>query len=132
MGILVKTDFTSRRRLLQVALFLFILLMSVYSVNAQATQARMSSTKIEHNLVSSTQSNQQAKDELTNVEIHEKIKLIQDHLLAIESKRNWINEDPQRIQEAKENNWFEQVGATEKALLEKRSELITLLKKDKE
>ncbi len=60
-------------------------------------------------------------------EIQLSIDQLSDHLEAIETKRIWINSAAERIVEANENGWFEQMLAKEKELIKRRDELYILL-----
>lgn len=98
---------------------------------SQENRTRLSHSTVERNIQCTTQTNQiQAENQLSLEEITASIDQINTHLRAIEEKREWIYADQQRISEANENNWFEQMKATEKELLTRRNELNALLKKD--
>jgi hypothetical protein len=71
-----------------------------------------------HNCACYSQIKQQR---LTNSAVERKIHT------TIQSKRVWINSAAERIVEANENGWFEQMLATEKELIKRRDELNALL-----
>jgi hypothetical protein len=112
-------------------LLLLCLVLLATSSYSQENRARLSQTTIDKNIHSTSQTNQfQAGNQLSQEEIQLSINQLNDHLKAIETKRVWINSAAERIVEANENGWFEQMKATEKELISRRAELNALLKKD--
>lgn len=95
---------------------------------SQIKQQRLTNSAVERNIHTTIQSNQiQAGNQLSQEEIQLSINQLNDHLKAIETKRVWINSAAERIVEANENGWFEQMLATEKELIKRRDELNALL-----
>jgi hypothetical protein len=95
---------------------------------SQEKQQRLTNSAVERNIHTTIQSNQiQAGNQLSQEEIQLSINQLNDHLKAIETKRVWINSAAERIVEANENGWFEQMLATEKELIKRRDELNALL-----
>ena len=104
------------------------LLMHNCACYSQIKQQRLTNSAVERNIHTTIQSNQiQAGNQLSQEEIQLSINQLNDHLKAIETKRVWINSAAERIVEANENGWFEQMLATEKELIKRRDELNALL-----
>lgn len=117
-------------RTFRVILLLCLVFIATCSYS-QENRTRLSHSTVERNIQCTTQTNQiQAENQLSLEEIAVSIDQINTHLRAIEEKREWIYADQQRISEANENNWFEQMKATEKELLSRRNELNAIIKKD--
>ncbi len=95
---------------------------------SQEKQQRLTNSAVERNIHTTFQSNQiQAGNQLSQEELQLSINQLNDHLKAIETKRVWIYSAAERIVEANENGWFEQMLATEKELIKRRDELNALL-----
>lgn len=56
-------------------------------------------------------------------ELNGKIVAIDDHLKAIQTKREYILNDPELVKKANETGWFEDMKATELSLNEKKKAL---------
>lgn len=129
MGFSMKTVNTSKVSLLACTVLCFIFILLVNQSYAQESPSRLSKENIEKPISSAVQTTESSSNSLTADQIKEKIELINTHLLAIESKRKWINEDPTRIEEALENDWFNQMISIEKGLIMERDELLNLSNK---
>lgn len=111
--------------------FLCFIFSSVVSYS-QEKQQKLTIGTVDKQIHSTHQVNPTPSAQLLSPEeIQQSIDLINDHLSAIEAKRVWINSATERIVEANENGWFEQMIATEKELIQRREELNTLLTKYK-
>lgn len=60
-------------------------------------------------------------------EVLKQIAQIDSHLLAIETKRNYVLSEPAQKALAIEQGWFEDMKKTEKSLLKKKEELKRLI-----
>ena len=125
----MKTVNTSKFSLLACTLLCFVFIVLVNQSTAQESPSRLTNGKIEKTISSVVQTKASSSNLHTADQIKEKIDIINTHLSAIESKRNWINEDPKRIEEAKENDWFDQMSSIEKGLILERDELLNQLNK---
>lgn len=127
MGFSMKKVNASRVSFLASVVLCFVFIVLVNQANAQESPSRLSKGKIEKTISCSVQAKESSSNSLSDEQIKERIDIINTHLLAIESKRKWINEDPKRIEEAKENDWFNQMSSIEKGLIMERDELLNLL-----
>jgi flagellar motor protein MotB len=60
-------------------------------------------------------------------QVLKQISQIDSHLLAIETKRNYILSDPAEKASAQEQGWFEEMKKIEKSLLKKKEKLTALI-----
>lgn len=83
--------------------------------------------------VSSLQSKNQSnvntatKPVVDEQDILKQISQINEHLSAIETKRNYILSDPAEKSSAQEQGWFEDMKKIEKSLLKKKEKLTALI-----
>jgi hypothetical protein len=107
---------------------LLCVLLYTSSCYSQEKLQRLTNSAIERNIHTTAQSNNiPSGNQLSPEEIQLSIEHLNDHLKAIETKRIWINSAAERIIEANESGWFEQMLATEKELIKRRDELYALL-----
>lgn len=102
----------------------FLFTSEVYSQEKQATNS--TSPRIETNLRSKSTPSTTIAQPASGISNLTKIEQLTDHLNAIEEKKKWILQDPQRIQEANESGWFDQMKRTSEEITLQLKELVEL------
>ena len=78
---------------------------------------------IETNLSAKSNQTLQAVQSDTRISKEAQIEQLKSHLKAIEEKKNWILQDPVRIQEANQSGWFDQMKETTELLTQQIKDL---------
>ena len=100
-------------------LFFVFILLFVCELSAQNSKHLKSTEPINTNTA--------PKPTVDEQEVLKQISQIDSHLLAIETKRNYILSNPTEKALAEEHGWFEQMKKIEKSLLKKKDELKALI-----
>jgi hypothetical protein len=102
----------------------FLFVPAAYSQEKKADNSTF--PKIETNLRSKSTQTTTIAQPASDISNSTKIDQLKEHLNAIEEKKKWILQDPQRIQEANESGWFDQMKKTSEEITLQLKELVEL------